>query len=213
MSRRHFSLLVLAAGLSITLSSNVLAKDPPAADAKPADSGKPSLEDVMKMSPQDYEKQAAQYVNPGPEHAELAKQVGNWDCTITMIMPDGNQVSTGTATMTTLLGGRLLTQDFKGEMMGMPFEGHGMTGYDNHKKEFYWTWNDTMGTSMAQGTGKMVDGKFVAEGSFLEPMSGKTMKMMHTTEWVDKDTMKFSMSNDMMGKMQPCFTIDYKRVK
>jgi hypothetical protein len=34
-----------------------------------------------------------------------------------------------------IMGGRYLMGSYKGEMMGMPFEGYSMTGYDNAAKK------------------------------------------------------------------------------
>jgi len=38
-------------------------------------------------------------------------------------------------------------------MMGMPFEGIGINGYDNLKKKFVSTWIDNMGTMIVMSTG------------------------------------------------------------
>jgi hypothetical protein len=51
-----------------------------------------------------------------------------------------------TCTNTMILGGRYQQSMIKGNMMGMPFEGMGLLGYDNAQKLFYSTWVDNMGT-------------------------------------------------------------------
>ena len=51
------------------------------------------------------------------------------------------------------MGGRYLEQRFKGDIMGMPFEGIGYTGYDNVKKQYWGTWMDNMSTGMMTSTG------------------------------------------------------------
>ena len=60
----------------------------------------------------------------------------------------------GTATRTMALDGRVLVEDFKGTMMGNPFSGHGMTGYDNVSGKYWSTWTDSMSTGLmiSQGT-------------------------------------------------------------
>ena len=38
-------------------------------------------------------------------------------------------------------------------MMGMPFTGHGMRGYDNVSGKYWSTWNDSMSTGMMVSEG------------------------------------------------------------
>jgi hypothetical protein len=95
------------------------------------------------------------YATPGPEHARMAKEVGNWDV-LTRMWMDPSQPPTeskGSCVVTTILGGRFLRSDYKGDMMGMPFEGVAFSGYDNHKKEYVSTWMDNMGTMIMVFTG------------------------------------------------------------
>lgn len=95
------------------------------------------------------------YATPGPEHARMAKEVGTWDV-LTRMWMDPSQPPTeskGSCVVTTILGGRFLRSDYKGDMMGMPFEGIAISGYDNHKKEYFGTWMDNMGTMMMMFTG------------------------------------------------------------
>ena len=84
---------------------------------------------------------------PGPEHEMLKKDVGTWDATVEMFMAPGAPpaVSKGTETVT-MLGGFWQVGEFKSEMIGQPFEGQGITGYDPAKKKFVGTWVDTMST-------------------------------------------------------------------
>ena len=60
---------------------------------------------------------------------------------------------TGTATRTMALGGRVLVEDVKSTMMGMPFTGHGMMGYDNVTGKYWSTWMDSMSTGMMMSEG------------------------------------------------------------
>jgi hypothetical protein len=85
---------------------------------------------------------------PGPNHQMLASIAGEWNFKNRMWMnPSAPPVdSAGTATYTMLLGGRYLEGLYQGEMMGMPFEGRGLMGYDNVSRQFQATWADNMGT-------------------------------------------------------------------
>jgi hypothetical protein len=85
---------------------------------------------------------------PGANHELLASMAGEWAFKSRMWMnPSAPPAeSSGTATYTTLYGGRYVEGQYKGEMMGMPFEGRGLMGYDNVSGRFQTTWADNMGT-------------------------------------------------------------------
>ena len=56
--------------------------------------------------------------------------------------------STGACDNTVLLEGRFLQQKCTGDMMGQPFTGIGVHGYDNATKKYVTTWIDSMGASL-----------------------------------------------------------------
>jgi Protein of unknown function (DUF1579) len=93
---------------------------------------------------------------PGAPHQELASSVGTYDLKIKSWHEPGGPAmeDTGTATRSMALGGRVLVETFTGSMMGMPFTGHGMTGFDNVSGKYWSTWNDSMSTGImvSQGT-------------------------------------------------------------
>jgi len=101
--------------------------------------------------------------NPGPEHAWLLEEVGNWKGTSKswpgagaepMSMPAGFTVSA-------ILGGRFTSCRYTATMEGMPdFEGLAITGYDIGAREFQTMWIDTYGTTMMTGSGqRSADGR------------------------------------------------------
>src|SRR5262245_12044512 len=78
----------------------------------------------------------------------LARQEGEWDADIstTVPNPDGKvqiQKSKGVES-NRMLGGKWLLSDFKGDLFGMKFEGHGQTGFDTKKGKYIGTWVDSM---------------------------------------------------------------------
>ncbi|MCI0587314.1 MAG: DUF1579 domain-containing protein [Planctomycetes bacterium] len=175
-----------------------------------------SLQDPGKKAPQGEDLMEAP--KPGPEHAVLAKQAGSWDAEIVMAgspeMPGGMK-SKGSETCRLLQGGLWLLSDFQGEMMGMPFHGHGISGYDPEKKKTVGAWVDSMGTHLgtfegdADPTGKKQTSMMMAPG-----MTGEMVKhtMVHT--WIDDDTRTFKMSlPGPDGKDFEAMTITYKRRK
>jgi len=109
------------------------------------------------MSPEEQKMMAAMEAaaKVGPEHQWLATCAGSWDVTVTMWMQPGAEpiVSKGTSERTMMLGGRVMTEKVVAEMMGAPFEGHGMAGFDNVSKKHWGTWNDNMMTGLATSSG------------------------------------------------------------
>ncbi len=73
------------------------------------------------------------YATPGEPHARLVKKAGDWDVAVKIWHTADMEVpeeSTGTSRIKAILGGRYIVEKFKGEAMGMPFEGFGIAGYD-----------------------------------------------------------------------------------
>ena len=87
---------------------------------------------------------------PGPNHQLLTSLTGRWTYVSQMWMEPGAppQQSTGTAIYTPLMEGRYIQGEYKGTFGGMPFQGLGLTGYDNVAQHFTATWADSMGTSI-----------------------------------------------------------------
>jgi hypothetical protein len=136
-----------------------------------------------------------QVLAPGREQDLLKRDIGVWDATIETTMEPGGKpnVTKGTET-NTMLGGRWLISDFKGEMMGIPFQGHSVMGYDPAKKKYTGTWVDSMSTtsSVLEGT---YDPKTKTMTSWMESPGpdGKPVKMRSTNEWKDDDIRIFTM--------------------
>jgi hypothetical protein len=151
---------------------------------------------------------------PGREQDLFKQDVGVWDATIEMTMEAGGKpnVTKGTET-NTLLGGRWLISDFKGEMMGMPFQGHSVMGYDPAKKKYTGTWVDSMSTtsSVLEGT---YDPKTKTMTSWMESPGpdGKPVKIRSTSEWKDDDSRIFTMHSPAgQGDEFAMMKITYKR--
>ena len=82
--------------------------------------------------------------SPTEHHAQLQKSVGHWEGTITMTMPGmGEMVSPASEDVRS--GGPFWTiSDFKSDMGGMPYSGHGCHGFDPEKGKYVSTWIDNM---------------------------------------------------------------------
>jgi hypothetical protein len=86
--------------------------------------------------------------------------------------------SKGTAKISWLFQGKWVKEEYKGAMMGMPFDGMSITGYDNFKKKYVACWVDSMGTALTTLEGNYgQDGKtLLMYGTMNEPMTGEQDK-------------------------------------
>jgi hypothetical protein len=196
------SMLAAAVFMMVTLAS--------AEDKKPG--GMPSGEDMQKMM-----EMCKQMAAPSAEHAALAKMAGNWDVTSKMWMDPSQppMESKGSCSDKMILGGRVVQSEFTGDMMGQPFHGFGLTGYDKFRKVYWMTWNDDMGTglSTAEGTGS-ADGKVITMlGTMDDPMQNiKDMPVKYVTTVVDDNNFKFEMFTEAgTAKEAKAMEINYKR--
>ncbi len=135
------------------------------------------LDDKAKAELEAYLK----YASPGPEHKRLEPLNGSWTFTAKMWMDPAQKEPTeskGTADRKWVLGGRFLQEEIKGEFMGQPFQGFGLTGYDNGQKKYIGTWGDTMATGLSNSSGTSDEaGKvFTFTREDFDPVSKKTIK-------------------------------------
>jgi hypothetical protein len=112
-----------------------------------------------------------------------------------------------------ILGGRFLQQEFAGDMMGNPFNGIGVAGYDNHTQKYISTWMDSMGTAILvfEGTAS-ADGKTITQESrYDDPIKGP-LKWRSVTRVVDENTHVFEMYEaGESGKEEKMMEITYTR--
>ena len=163
---------------------------------------------------------------PGENHKHLEHFVGNWELTMKVWMggPESKpMVSKGAAETKWVLGKRYIQESLRAEMkmpgpdgkeMAMPFEGLGMTGYDNFKKVYVGTWADDMGTQLLTMRGGYDPAKktLAMYGEMDEPamdVYGRMFKAV--TRVVDKDTHVFEMYDLHVGENFKVMEITYKR--
>lgn len=162
-------------------------------------------------------KKAAMIGAPGEAHKVLDALVGNWTAKIEFWMsPDAPPaVSNGTAESTWILGGRFVQEKFKGEVMGKPYEGLGITGYDNIKKQYLSVWLDDMHTSIYTSKGEAGEGGKVITftGRADCPVTDeKDIPMKQVIRIVDADTHIFEMYDSRRGDAK-AMQITYTRKK
>jgi hypothetical protein len=194
---------------SLCFATPVLAQDTPATGkAKETD---PQANMAAMMAA--YEKASA----PGPAHKQLQKMVGKWNLKIKMWAAPGAPPTeeTGTAETKALFGDRYVQTNITSSMMGKPFTGMGINGYDNAKKKFVGTWVDSMSTGImhSEGTSDSAGKVLKASSVNTDPVSGKENKMRTVQTWQNDDTFVEEFFEKRGGKEQKTMEITYTRAK
>ena len=131
-----------------------------------------------------------EYMTPGWAHELMASHAGEWKSVTTYWMDPSAppQTMEGTSKNEMIMGGRYLKSTHSGEMMGMPFEGMSIEGYDNAKKEFTSVWIDNLGTGTSISTGKYdkATNSIIYIGTVYEPTQGKDC-VKEIVKYIDKD--------------------------
>lgn len=155
------------------------------------------------------------YMTPGPVHQQFAKAVGNWKVVVTTFMGGQESKSEGSASCEMLLGGRYLKSSFKGNMMGMPFEGMGLDAYDNATKEYINVWIDSFGTGVMNLKGKMDEKtkEIIYTGTIVDPMTGKDAMTKNVLKNIDDDHQLMVMYMIEGGQEIKNMQLEYTRVK
>jgi hypothetical protein len=181
---------------------------------KPPEEGAPPA-----MSEEDMKEMEAMMKagTPGDPHKQFAEMSGEWAVTGKSFMGPGKPAIefTGTAKNKMLFDGRYQVQEFDSAFMGMPFQGLGITGYDNMTKEYVSIWIDSMSTAVMVSRGKVdASGRPTFVGEFVDGM-GRTQVMRMTEKLVDKDTMNFEAWNKSpkFPEEFKCMEMTYKRKK
>jgi hypothetical protein len=152
---------------------------------------------------------------PGEPHKALAATAGSYTIkTKSWSEPGGPATEeSGTATRTMTLDGRVLVEEVTSTLMGAPFVGRGMTGYDNVSGKHWSTWNDSMSTGIivSQGT---CDAKNTCTftGSWNDPIKKRPVTSRMTSRWTSPTTEIFEMYGPAKnGKEMKMMEITYTK--
>jgi len=171
----------------LTISAVVLVAAQAVADTKP-----PQLTPEQQAEMDAYMKAGT----PGAAHKALAATAGNYDLKLRSWSEPGAPPSeeTGTATRTMILDGRVLAEQVQSAMMGQPFSGHGMTGYDNVSGKYWSTWNDSMSTGLMVSEGTCdANRNCKFSGTWNDPVKKGPVTSRMTTRWTSPTTEVFEM--------------------
>lgn len=131
---------------------------------------------------------------PGEEHDHLAAMSGTWDIEVTMWMdPTGEPVvETGTSVARIAMEGRYLVEDVTSVFMGQPFEGHGITGFNNVTGDYEAIWIDNHSTAIHSYRGSIDEaGDLVMTGTYTDPATGQEKESRGVLRFVSSDEMMY----------------------
>ena len=171
-------------------------KKPPSQTGQPkptAAQGQPQMTPEARAEMEAYQKAGT----PGPQHQALAATAGDYD----IRMKNWHDAAgapmeeTGTVRRTMTLDGRVLVEELNGTMMGQPYAGRGMMGYDNVTGKYWSTWTDNMSTGivLTEGTCDAQAKNCTFTGSWNDPVKKVPIRTRLTTRWPSPTTEIFEM--------------------
>jgi hypothetical protein len=175
-----------------------------------------SLTLTLALAPAIATAQGPPMPTPGPEHAILKEDVGTWDASIEMVAPGAPATPPSKGVEVNAIGcnGLCLITDFKGQVMGGPFEGHGVTTWDPAKKVYVGGWSDSMTAGLATTEGTWDAASKTLTTTMLTPDgSGGTVKMRSTVEYAAGKRVFSIYMPGPDGKEMPTMRITYTRRK
>jgi hypothetical protein len=213
MKGRVLLFATVAVGVGTLATTQVLSQDQPTAPGGEM----PDMEEMMRK----WMAVAA----PSDHHKHLEHFVGTWKTTTRLWMggPGTSPTeTTGSATVKWILGGRFILEEHQGEiqlpasdgqMRKVPFQGVGLTGYDNFKNMYIGTWADNMNTHLLSMSGtRDPSGKFTFYCEMAEPMLDVHGRMVkYVTRVISKDKHIFESYDLHAGDDYKVLEITYER--
>jgi hypothetical protein len=140
-----------------------------------------SVSGLAQLTEQDQAKAMEAYMKAGAvtaDHEALKYFAGRWEVAAKMWAAPGapptESVNSNEGEM--ILGGRYVRLTYRGEMMGQPFEGLQISGYDNIAKAYTTFWIDNSSTSfyLLKGTYDAAKKTYTFTGRWADPVGGET---------------------------------------
>src|SRR5690606_12572898 len=96
---------------------------------------------------------------PTPQDEGLHRAIGQWDATMKMAMDPSQPAMEvkGAESVRPICNGNYTWSDFTASMMGMPFEGHAIVGWDEANECYVSYWIDSMMPIWLKSTGKQLE--------------------------------------------------------
>ncbi|PWK17424.1 DUF1579 domain-containing protein [Xanthomarina spongicola] len=156
-------------------------------------------------------------MTPGEHHEWLASMNGEWDATVTMWMDPSQppNISKATTVNEMIMGGLYQRSSHTGNMMGMPFTGEAITGYDKAQNKFLAIWIDNFGSSIMflEGQYNPETNVLTLEGNMIDPATGNNLQIREVFTKTSEDSHNFVMYMILDGKEIKNMEINYNRKK
>ncbi len=158
-----------------------------------------------------------EYMTPSATHEHMAKNAGEWITSTKMWWAPNTEPTTweGTATSEMILGNRYMKTVHTGEVMGMPFEGIEIVGFDNAKKEFTTVWYDNLGTgtTISYGTFDEKTKTLNFKGMMFDPTTNKEYAFRQVVKAINSDHHVMEMYSSAFGDEFLNMVVEMKRKK
>jgi len=159
------------------------------------------------------------YATPGEFHKKLDGMIGSWNFTSKWWADPSapSQESNGTCESSWILGGRFVQEKVTGDMMGQPFHGMALTGYDNFNQKYQMLWIDEMATCFLIADGQIDKSgkKITFEGKYQDYMTpNRDKRFKSEVELVDANTRIYrSYEYPTEGEPFVSFEVTYRRAE
>ena len=145
----------------------------------------------------------------------LRKDVGAWNAEVKLWMngPDGEPMVSKAVEKNRSIGEIWIITEFKGDVGGQKFEGHGQYGYNSRTKKYTGTWIDSMNNEIAimEGTWNADKKELTMFRPFTEP-DGSKVQTKSITSYTDAYNKTWAMyKNNPDGTWLKFMEITYKR--
>jgi hypothetical protein len=204
----------LAGSLFVVVAVSFALAQPATEVKPPAPAGQPEMKLPPGWTEEDM-KACMAAATPGQQQKLLTDGAGSWQGKVTMWMtPDSPPTESQCAVnVASIMDGRYITIDHKGEMPGMgPFHGTGTQGFDNVSQKYVGTWIDNHSTGIMNATGELAsDGKTLTwTYSYTCPITKKpaVMRQIETVTSPTTKTLEMHGSDPKSGKEYKMMTIE-----
>lgn len=184
-----------------------------------------SRESVMEepLTPQEEMEQAmaiwSEVAEPGLEHRLLTPLEGEFTARVQAWREPGSEPehSQGRMSNRWILGGRFLQGTYRGTLMGQPFDGVSLLGYDKARERFVGVWMDSMSTLLmpiSEGASSKKGKVITLERTWFNPMMRAEATMREVTTIHSHDQHTFEIYEiGPEGEQRKTLEILYTRVR
>lgn len=154
---------------------------------------------------------------PGPEHRELERFVGEWNVRISSRAAPTQEpeVSQGRSNLVWVLDNRFVEEHFTGSIASNSYTGRGFFGYEKATRRYVNMWIESLatGVTLMYGSFDAAQHIFYFEGNVYDPLLGRLKLIKTRVSFFSKDEFVMSMlEKTAAGEDFVSFELRYQRV-